>query len=664
LLPQHRADLVRSGLGEETVERCGFYSEKDPARVYSLLNWDGRYEGSLGACLVIPYFDAGGADTGYVRLKPDGPRLAGADRKPVKYEAPKGECPRAYFPPGGATAQALGDREEAVIVTEGEKKAAKADEEGFACIGISGVWSWCKKGRQLLDDLAALAWEGRRVYAVFDSDAAENENVRLAARELAAALGARGAVVKVVFLPAAPDGGKVGLDDYLVAGGADALRDLLARPQAEAVAAAAAAPPLPAELPWPDPLAPEAFHGLAGAIVRAIEPATEADPAAILLQTLVGFGSQVGRTAYCEVESDRHHANEFVVLVGKSSKARKGTSWGRVHGFLQSADPDWAGSRVQTGLSSGEGLVWAVRDPITKREKSGGEKGRPVHYKEVEADPGVSDKRLLVLEPEFANVLKQTERQGNTLSALIRQSFDSGSLGTLVKNSPARATGAHISMVGHITRDETNRYLTATEQANGFANRYLWVCARRSKLLPDGGKVDPGVMARLQGKLKDALAFARKQGLLCRDAEAGGIWRGVYGDLSAERPGLTGCILGRAEAHVLRLSLLYALLDKSAQVRAPHLMAALAVWDYCEASARYVFGDGLGDPVADELLRLLRGSPAGLTRTEIRDFFGRNQSADRLGRALALLVESRLARCERQQQTGGRPAERWLAARK
>ena len=160
-----------------------------------------------------------------------------------------------------------------------------------------------------------------------------------------------------------------------------------------------------------------------------------------------------------------------------------------------------------------------------------------------------------------------------------------------------------------------------------------------------------------------ALEFARKQGPLRRDGEASEVWRGCYGELSADRAGLRGCLLARAEAHVLRLSLLYALLDESVLVRATHLIAALAVWDYCEASARYVFGDGLGDPVADELLRLLRACPAGLTRTEIRDYFQRHASADRLGRALGLLLENRLARCERV-QTGGRPEERWFGVRR
>jgi hypothetical protein len=288
-------------------------------------------------------------------------------------------------------------------------------------------------------------------------------------------------------------------------------------------------------------------------------------------------------------------------------------------------------------------------------------RGEPVRYEEVEADPGVSDKRLLIVEPEFANVLRMVERQGNSLSAVLRQAWECGDLGTLTKNSPTRATGAHVSLIGHCTAEELRRYLSTTEMANGFANRILWSCWRRSKELPEGGRPDEGALADLASRLAEALAFARGMKEMGRDEEAREVWRSVYGELSGDRPGLTGALLGRAEAHVLRLSVLYALLDKSGLVGADHLLAALAIWDHCEQSVRHVFGDALGDPVADEALRLLRAAPDGLTRTDLYNAFGRHAPSDRIGRALALLAEHRLARCERR-ETGGRPEERWRAA--
>jgi hypothetical protein len=95
-------------------------------------------------------------------------------------------------------------------------------------------------------------------------------------------------------------------------------------------------------------------------------------------------------------------------------------------------------------------------------------------------------------------------------------------------------------------------------------------------------------------------------------------------------------------------------------IGADHLMAALAVWHYCEASVRHVFGNALGDPLADEILRQLRVRPGGMTRNELRDYFQRHRSSERIGHALALLAEHRLARCERR-DTEGRPEERWFS---
>jgi hypothetical protein len=411
--------------------------------------------------------------------------------------------------------------------------------------------------------------------------------------------------------------------------------------------------------PWPSQPGNEAFYGLAGKIVRTIEPASEADPVALLIQTLVSYGNVVGRNAHFRVEGDRHYSNEFAVLVGRSSKARKGTSFGRIHFLFREAEEQWAKEHVQSGLSSGEGLIWAVRDPIRRRECVKVRNQQP-RYDEIEADPGIADKRLLVYEPEFANVLKQTERQGNTLSPLLRQAWDCGNLRTLTKNSPARATGAHISLIGHITAEELRRYLTQTETANGFGNRHLWLCADRSKLLPEGGHLDLNAWLQLRDDLAIAIAFARTVGEVHRDEEARVLWREIYGALSGGRPGLAGSLLGRAEAHVMRLALIYALMNHSSVIQASHLLAATTLWDYVERSVVFLFGDSLGDPVADELLRLLRASPGGLTRNDMRDFFKRHQSSERIGQALGLLLQHHLARFE-QQDTSGRPAERWFA---
>ena len=408
---------------------------------------------------------------------------------------------------------------------------------------------------------------------------------------------------------------------------------------------------------WPAPMAPEAFHGLPGEFVRLVDPHTEADPAGLLVQFLVAVGSVIGRRPYFVAEADKHHLNLFAAMVGASAKGRKGTSWGHIRNALADVDETWP-ERVVHGLSSGEGLIWAVRDPITQRQPVK-EKGRVTDYEDVLVDPGVEAKRLLVVEGEFATALRVLGREGNILSAVVRNAWDTGDLRTLTKNSPAKATGAHISIIGHVTRDELLRYLGTTEAANGFANRFLWVCVRRSKVLPDGGRLHEVDMAPFVRRLRAAVEFARSVGELRRDEEARAIWHEVYPELSEGKPGLLGAVIARAEAQVMRLACLYAVLDMSTVVRREHLLAALAVWDYCEASARFIFGDALGDPVADEILRALRqAGEEGMTRTAIREnLFQRNMPARRIQRALSVLVEAGLVSVERVTDTGGRPAE-------
>lgn len=417
----------------------------------------------------------------------------------------------------------------------------------------------------------------------------------------------------------------------------------------------AAVPPR-AESSWPEPLADAAYHGLAGEIVRAIEPETEADPAALLVQTMIAFGALVGRGPHYRVEGDEHHAHLFGLLVGDTAKGRKGTSWGRVREIF-SRVRGWP--RVVDGLSSGEGLKWAVRDAIrrTERDKKTGERV------EIETDPGVRDKRLLVVEAEFAQVLRQAQRTGNTLSATIRTAWDTGTLETLTKNDPVTATGAHISIIGHITADELRAELTATDAANGFANRFLYVCARRSKLLPFGGRaLADADAASLAERIERAAERARKLGAVSMTDAAREIWVEVYPRLSAGHPGLLGAVTARAEAQAVRLALLYALLDEQPAIDAPHLLAAVAMAEYVEASASYIFGDALGDPVADEILRALRAAGAeGLTRTAIRDLLGRHESAERIGAALEVLRRHNLAVAETR-ATGGRPIEAWRCA--
>jgi len=154
--------------------------------------------------------------------------------------------------------------------------------------------------------------------------------------------------------------------------------------------------------PWPEPLAKAAFHGLAGEIVQAIDPHTEADPVGVLSHVLAAAGNVIGRNAWIQVGGARHFLNLFLANVGETSSGRKGTAYAETRALIAGVDPAWAAERQLPGLSSGEGLIWAVRDPIFRPERN--RKTKAVEM--VLADPGLKDKRLFVVESEMASVLR------------------------------------------------------------------------------------------------------------------------------------------------------------------------------------------------------------------------------------------------------------------
>ncbi|OQW50626.1 MAG: hypothetical protein A4S09_02190 [Proteobacteria bacterium SG_bin7] len=296
---------------------------------------------------------------------------------------------------------------------------------------------------------------------------------------------------------------------------------------------------------------PELLHmsedfGLAGKFVRSVLPYSEADSAALLLQFLAVYGNTIGRSAYYSVEADKQHMNIFVMIVGASSKARKGTSWGQIQNIFNTVEPDYMKKRKASGLSSGEGVIWAVRDEIVKSVWSEQSKA----FKEIPTDPGIQDKRLLLVETEFGAVLQALNRDGNKLSAIIRDMYDHGNLGSLTKNEPAKATDAHASIIGHITIAELSRYLTDVDALNGFGNRFIWIASSRSKLVPLGGNRDDlrKQQEPLYPLLKQAIDHGRRVGLIQLSHEARTRWEEIYYILSHSPVGLVGVITARGSA--------------------------------------------------------------------------------------------------------------------
>ena len=358
---------------------------------------------------------------------------------------------------------------------------------------------------------------------------------------------------------------------------------------------------------------------------------------------LVCFGNAVNTSAYFRQEWTRHHAREFVLIVGRSAKARKGTSWNIIKEVFKLADANWSKKRIVGGLGSGEGVVNCVRDEKVERDEQGRET----------TIAGADDKRLMVVESEFASVLSVSGRDGSTLSEVLRNAWDSGNIQTVTKNNSLRATEAHISIIGHITETELGKKMDSNAIFNGFGNRFLVVCAKRARLLPDGGKLTDDSFSILAGQLAKAIDAARKIGQMTRTEEARKLWHEVYVKLSSDRPGNFGAITSRAEAHVLRLSMIYALLDGKSQIELCHLKAALECWRYSQDSALYIWGDFTQSALAEKIhIALVSAGKNGLTRSQLNHALGGRVLAKEIDAELDKLCESGAVVTETKTTTG------------
>ena len=416
---------------------------------------------------------------------------------------------------------------------------------------------------------------------------------------------------------------------------------------------------------WPT-LPTAALQGIAGAFVELATRSSEADPAAVLASFLCRAGVEFGSVPHLMVGDTPHCARLNAVIVGNSSKARKGTSAKPVLRLFD-LNPDnrltedplrYVPARETPGpLSSGEGLVYAVRDEIRKW-KAG---GKDAEGEWIVVDPGVADKRLFVLDEELAGALKATQREGNTLSVIVRSAFDHGNIKPLTKTNPTRATGAHIGIVSHITMAELHRLLDDTEALNGFANRFLWICSRRKKLVPLPEPMPEDELNRIRRELLGIIDASKRVSMVGLSPEARECWVDGYAELSRDCPGLTGCVTNRGEALVLRLSLVYCLLDRKSSIQVGHLQAASAMWAYAKASAEYIFNGREANPIAQKIIEAVENGP--LSMTDIHRSLSNHATKGQIQIAIQELVSSGKVEVV-EEKTEGRPKKLIRLAKK
>ncbi|WAM35593.1 helix-turn-helix transcriptional regulator [Caldicellulosiruptor acetigenus] len=403
---------------------------------------------------------------------------------------------------------------------------------------------------------------------------------------------------------------------------------------------------------FPQPMPKDVYRGVGGAVVNYLKDFTEAAPEALLINFLVAFGNMVGRRAWLEVGGDRHYPNLFAVLVGDTASGRKGSSWSIIERVFEKVDQSYILNNVRNGTVSGEGIIYHVRDPIFKWDKNS------ETYEMI--DPGVEDKRLLIIESEFASLLRVMKREGNTLSPLLRNAWDGkAKLETLSKTNYARATNAHISLIGHITFDELKKELSDVEKMNGFGNRFLWLCVRRSKLLPNPPQIPEDKLTGLGLWIKDMVAKA-PEGPISKTDAAKEVWALIYEKYADKGEGETAALIGRAEAQILRLSLIYALMDGSDRITPEHICTARLVWDYCQKSVEFIFSEFNREKESSMVLNLLtalKDKPLSQSEIAINVFKG-HITANKLVKLLKKLNAQGLIEAKKE-KTAGRPKTLW-----
>lgn len=350
--------------------------------------------------------------------------------------------------------------------------------------------------------------------------------------------------------------------------------------------------------PQPDP---ECLYGLIGEVARAGSNETETNAHAIAANFIAYLSCAIGRNVYLPIGNTKHHARLFCLHIGRSGRGRKGDAVSlvlRIDEALRSVDPAFAPQIHRGGLSTREGLAALIHD--------GYQQGR-------QDIPPIEDKRLWVVESEFANVLHQGRRDGNTLSAALRDCWDGVDLKPATKSNRIYASHPHVCLSGAISPSELTSLMSTREMSNGFANRFLMIWAERSRILPFPKETPQAEVDQLTARTRQVLAFVRadqhtRHDHLRMDLSPQAQWRYAQlyrGELNEDLgDSVIGALLERRAPMLLRLAMLLALTDLQTRVEAQHINAAMLWIRHATASVRYVFVSATEEAKLTQVLEL------------------------------------------------------------
>jgi hypothetical protein len=423
-------------------------------------------------------------------------------------------------------------------------------------------------------------------------------------------------------------------------------------------------PEIDPNLPPPTPDLDSMFYGLVGDLARAGSRNSEANPVGIAMVFLSYLSAMFARDAYLPVGDTRHHARLFTCQVGRTSEGRKGDALApvmRVHRWMkQSPDASLLGHVHEGGLSTQEGIIRMIHDGY----------GSGKNYE----DP-IPDKRLWIVESELGGTLAKFKSPGNTLSTGLRNLWDGVTLAPATKHARISATDPHVAIAGGITPRDLKDLMSAREIANGFANRFMFVWAERTGLVPVPKPMPEKTVEELGKRTAEAIKFAKgnypnekntRAMALTPDAE------NLYGELyltdlnKPEEVPVWNDLLQRRAPMLLRIAMVFALTDRTLEINEGHIRAALAWVHYWAASVRFVFARhedmrqaSLVEIRAEKIMRHLQQCTEA-TRTDLADtLFQKRLKAAELDAAINALFMEKPPRIEqsikaRQDIKGGR----------
>lgn len=398
----------------------------------------------------------------------------------------------------------------------------------------------------------------------------------------------------------------------------------------------------------------ECFFGVAGLLANESAPQVGVSREAVLFQLLIFIGNMCEHKFHFNLGGSKLYLNDYLLIVGETSKAKKGTSLKTVKYFIEKINEEYYKTCIRTGVNSGEGLVNAVRDRvISLEEKKNGE------IKETVLDEGGKSKTALFIEPEFSRLMKSGKRDGNTSTEILRQAWDGDYLEVVVKKDSCSSSDHHISMIGHITQNEFEFLNSNVDSTNGYLNRFLFCRIFNGSPVPLPKSFD-SLSFSFMPRLFSVIAFIRNTGTeeLKLEESAISFWEEIYSDFFYSPDDGFSELMARTPTHILKVAMIFSVLDCSYCISKDHLISAKAIVDYSNDSIRFIFSSPSKKKNNNErkVVEYISKKDGSVMRSEVmRELFNKKIKALELDGLKDSLILQNLIRVE---NIDG--AERWI----